>query len=302
MLDIRQTVRDDMERTFQAIGAKLDDLAASQRRFDEHAAQVVQHVNETTARSSQRMDEGDQRDRRSDRRRCSTPRRRRSPPPSRTSRRRSLEHTGTLLQKLESSETRVTDRLLALEARINDDQGTKIANLEATIGRIGAGFDDAMVAINQRMLELENRLLEVGDQFDALAETVSRIDQDAIDELKSQMSQRGRRGDARAHRARSRRRQSTEDKFDKQAIRMSEIETMLIDEMDVGTAVQLERLDELERADRAARPGEVHRRASAATACAGTLPLDVRRRRRRASTALGAARSQLAQDPTYSSH
>ena len=40
---------------------------------------------------------------------------------------------------------------------------------------------------------------------------------------------------------------ATDEKLDKQTIRMSEIEGLLSDHMDVSTAVQLERLDELER-------------------------------------------------------
>ena len=39
-----------------------------------------------------------------------------------------------------------------------------------------------------------------------------------------------------------------EEKFDKSALRMAEIEALLADEMDVSAAVQLERLEELERA------------------------------------------------------
>jgi hypothetical protein len=41
---------------------------------------------------------------------------------------------------------------------------------------------------------------------------------------------------------------STDEKLDKQAVRLAEIEGLLTDQMDVGAAVQLERLDELERA------------------------------------------------------
>ena len=41
---------------------------------------------------------------------------------------------------------------------------------------------------------------------------------------------------------------STEDKIGKNALRMAEIEALLTDEMDVSASVQLERLEELERA------------------------------------------------------
>ena len=246
MLEIRQTVRDDMERTFQAINAKLEDLSGNQRRFDEHAAQVVVQLGEATATLVQRMDDGDQRI--AEATTALLDASQESFAATLTDiEAQVLEHTGTLLQKLESAESRATDRLLALEARVTEEQGTKLANLEATVGRIGAGFDDAMVAINQRVLELENRLLLVGEQLDALAATVSRIDQDAIEDVKSQLSTAI--GEAMLVRIELDRMVGTsEEKFGKQAQRMAEIEALLQDEMDVGTAVQLERLDELERA------------------------------------------------------
>ncbi|HUC31846.1 MAG TPA: hypothetical protein VMS14_00495, partial [Ilumatobacteraceae bacterium] len=53
---------------------------------------------------------------------------------------------------------------------------------------------------------------------------------------------------------------STEEKLDKNAIRMAEIEAKLEDDMDVSTAVQLERLEELERAIAALNPDQFVRR------------------------------------------
>ena len=246
LLEVRQAVRDDMERSFSAIHGRLEELTTVQRRFDEQAAQVVLHMNDTAAALAQRMDEGDQRITEAVEQHLAN---------AQSVFTTTLadietqvgEHTSSLMQKLESADSRVTDRMLALEARINEEQGTKLANIEATVGRIGAGFDEAMVAINQRVLELENRLLLMGDQFDSLAEIVSHIDQSAIDDLKAQMSNAV--GEAMLVRIELDRVVATaEERFDKQSVRMGEIEALLTDEMDVGTAVQLERLDELERA------------------------------------------------------
>lgn len=246
LMEIRQTVRDDMERSFAAINGRLDELANGHRKFDEQTAAFVLHVNDTTAALAQRMDDGDLKIT------VAMEQHLANAQAVFTNTLADIEtqvgdHTNTLLQKLEAADSRVTDRMLALEARINEEQGTKLANIEATVGRIGAGFDEAMIAINQRVLELENRLLLMGDQFDSLAQTVSRIDQDAIDELKSQMSNAV--GEAMLVRIElDRVVNTTEERFDKQAVRLGEIEALLTDEMDVGTAVQLERLDELERA------------------------------------------------------
>jgi len=246
LMEIRQTVRDDMERSFSSIHSRLDELTSIQRKFDEQSAAVVTHIDQTTAALVQRIDDGDQRITEAVEHHLANAQ------AVFTSSLSDIEtqvgeHTSSLMQKLESADSRVTDRMLALEARINEEQGTKLANIEATVGRIGAGFDEAMVAMNQRVLELENRLLLLGDQLDSLTQTVSRIDQDAIDDLKSQMSNAV--GEAMLVRIElDRVVNTTEERFDKQSVRMAEIEALLTDEMDVGTAVQLERLDELERA------------------------------------------------------
>ena len=270
LLEVRQAVRDDMERSFGAIHARLEELTGTQRRFDEQAAQVVLHVNETAAALAQRMDDGDQRITTAVEQHLA------SAQAVFTSTLSDIEtqvgeHTSSLMAKLDAADSRVTDRMLALEARINEEQGTKLANIEATVGRIGAGFDEAMIAINQRVLELENRLLLVGDQLDSLTETVSHIDQDAIDDLKSQMSNAV--GEAMLVRIELDRVVATsEERFDKQAVRMGEIEAMLADEMDVSTAVQLERLDELERAVAMLDPSKYGGAEIAAAAAAGVRP------------------------------
>lgn len=246
LMDIRQTVRDDMERSFTQIHGKIDDLAAADRRLDEQAAALVQHANDTAASLAERMDEGDRRLTAAVEEQLAS---------AQTMFTAALaeveqqvgEHTNTLVAKLESADSRTTDRMLALEQRINDEQGTKIANIEATVGRLGNGFDEAMVALSQRVLELENRLLEVDERIGTVAEAVARIDQDAMEELKAQMS--NAIGEAMLVRIElDRVVANTDEKLDKQAVRLTEIEALLTDEMDVGQAVQLERIDELERA------------------------------------------------------
>ena len=58
----------------------------------------------------------------------------------------------------------VRAQAMAMEDRINDHNGVKIANLEAAIGRVGAGFDDAMGALSKRLVDLEASLLNAGDR------------------------------------------------------------------------------------------------------------------------------------------
>ncbi len=246
LIEIRQAVRDDIERSFTAVNARLDGLDSVGRQLDEQSNALVQHVAEATATLTRRIEDGDQRLALVVEEQFAAAQAGFSATIGEIETQVG-EHTNVLLQKLESSDSRVTDRMLALETRINDEQGTKLANLEAAMGRLGAGFDDALVAISRRVLEMENGLLALGDRIDALATEVSNIDQEGIDELKAQMSHAV--GEAMLVRIEvDRVIVSTDEKLDRQAVRLAEIEGLLTDQMDVGTAVQLDRLDELERA------------------------------------------------------
>jgi len=271
LIDLRQTVRDDVQHAMRTSVARLDELTNVTRRFDEQASALVQHVNDTTAALAQRMDEGDQRTAHSIEERIGAVQLGFAEA-FEQSEARIADTATTLLGKLDAAETRATDKVLALEARINEEQGQKIANLEAQIGRVAGGFDDAMIAVSQRVLEAENNLAAVVDRIDALTETVSHIDQDALDDLKAQLSNAV--GEAMLVRIElDRVVASTEQKLDKQSVRLGEIEALLTDEMDVGAAVQLERLDELERAIIALDPAQFVRKDEVARSsdAAGTV-------------------------------
>jgi hypothetical protein len=245
MMEIRQTVRDDMERSFGAVHARLDDLVAADKRADELAVAHALQVRETTDALSVRMDEGEQRAAQVVDERLATLQTELNVTFAGVAE-QVTELSTTLLGKIDAAEDRGVDRLLELEGRIGEDLGTKIANLDATIGRIAGGFDDAMIALNQRLLELENRLYEFDDRMNLMAEELSKVDESAMDEMRAEMSRAV--GEATLVRIEfDRVVASMTEKTELQTIRMSEIEGLLIDHMDVSTAVQLERLDELER-------------------------------------------------------
>ncbi len=245
ILEIRQTVRDDMERSFASIHARLDEVNNLNKRQDEQANAIVQHVNDATAALTARMDQGDQLLGHAIEERIGVVQSDLATTLEGISDQVN-EHASTLLMKLESSETRATDRLLELEARVKEEQGQKIANVEAAVGRIGSGFDDAMIAVSQRVLELENKLLDLDDRLVEMNERLGQVDQAALDEVRAEMSRAI--GEAMLVRIElDRVVANVDEKVDKQTIRMSEIEGLLSDQMDVSTAVQLERLDELER-------------------------------------------------------
>jgi hypothetical protein len=157
------------------------------------------------------------------------------------------EHGQILSQRVDAIDMKMVDRAMAMEDRINEHNGVKIANLEATIGRVGSGFDDAMGALSKRIVDLEAMLLEAGDRMDRLAEDVAKVDEEAINAVKEQLSSAV--GEAMLVRIEVDRFIATQDeKFDSAALRMTEIEAQLADTMDVSEAVQLERLEEIERA------------------------------------------------------
>jgi len=113
--------------------------------------------------------------------------------------------------------------------------------------------------MSHRLLEVENNLEESVLKLVTLKEQVDKVDENAIKEVKEQLS--ATVGEAMLVRIEMERyTTSTEEKLDKNAIRMAEIEAKLEDDMDVSTAVQLERLEELERAIAALNPDQFVRR------------------------------------------
>jgi hypothetical protein len=83
--------------------------------------------------------------------------------------------------------------------------------------------------------------------MDALAADVAKVDEEAINAVKEQLSSAV--GEAMLVRIEvDRFIAAQEEKFDATALRMSEIEAQLADTMDVSEAIQLERLEEIERA------------------------------------------------------
>jgi hypothetical protein len=239
-------LRDQMDQQSAAAHARIDDLHKATRRFDEQASALVQHVNDTTIALAQRMDEGNQALASAVEERLNFVRSTLETVAPEVQR-QLAEHTQMMSQRIDFTEHKVTDRMLAMEDRINETNGTKIAHLEATVGRIGAGFDDAMAALSQRMLELENTLYSHDDRLAALAEQVGKVDEKAIQEVRDQLS--AAVGEAMLVRIEiDRLSANTDEKIDKATLRMAEIEAQLADEMDVSAAVQLERLEELERA------------------------------------------------------
>ncbi|MEP7204493.1 MAG: hypothetical protein ABI894_17915 [Ilumatobacteraceae bacterium] len=243
---VSRGLRDYLEHKTAAVESQIDELHKSSRRFDEQAASIVAHINETVAALYRRMDDGDQAVARNVEQKLGDLHGLVDQTGADVAR-QLAEHGQILSQRVDAIDMKMVDRAMAMEERINEHNGVKIANLEATIGRVGSGFDDAMGALSKRIVDLEAMLLEAGDRMDLLAADVAKVDEEAINAVKEQLSSAV--GEAMLVRIEvDRFVAAQEEKFDSAALRMSEIEAQLADTMDVGEAVQLERLEEIERA------------------------------------------------------
>ena len=264
-------LRDQMDSQSAAAHARIDELQRATRRFDEQASALVQHVNDTTIALASRMDEGNQALASAVEERLAFVRTTLEAVGPEVHR-QLTENNVQLTQRIDFTEHKVTDRMLAMEDRINESNGQKLAHLEASLGRIGAGFDDAMAALSQRMLELENHVASTDDRMNVLQEQVSRVDEKAINVIGRWQWNRGDVGLLLENRpaflfhwfalnALGRLEKQVDDRIGKATLRMAEIEAKLADEMDVDAAVQLERLEELERAIVALDPAQFVRKA-----------------------------------------
>lgn len=289
---VSQGLRDYLEHKTAAVESQIDELHKSSRRFDEQAASIVAHINETVAALSRRMDDGDQTVTRSVEQRIGDVRGLVDQAGADVAR-QLAEHGQILSQRVDAIDMKMVDRALAMEERINDHNGVKIANLEATIGRVGSGFDDAMGAISKRIVDLEARLLEAGDRMDGLAADVAKVDEEAINAVKEQLSSAV--GEAMLVRIEvDRFIAAQEEKFDATSLRMSEIEAQLADTMDVSEAVQLERLEEIERALLELNPNQFVRKVEASNGGGFPSPST--------NPTLPAGSTSTSSEPSYSSY
>jgi hypothetical protein len=289
---VSQGLRDYLEHKTSAVETQIDELHKSSRRFDEQAAAIVNHINETVTAMSRRMDDGDHAIGRTVEQRIGELRGSVDQTGADVAR-QLAEHGQILSQRVDAIDMKMVDRALAMEERINEHNGVKLANLEATLGRVGSGFDDAMGALSKRIVDLEAQLLEAGDRMDGLARDISKVDEEAINSVKEQLSSAV--GEAMLVRIEvDRFVVSQEEKFDATALRMSEIESQLADTMDVSEAVQLERLEEIERALLELNPNQFVRKVEASNG--GGFPSPT------TNPTLPAGSAITSSEPSYSSY
>ncbi|MCU1501215.1 MAG: hypothetical protein JWM12_569 [Ilumatobacteraceae bacterium] len=163
--------------------------------------------------------------------------------------------------RIDGVDAQLADALIALEQRIDERSGVQVAALEASLGRAGDAFDEAVSALSLRLDGAEEQRARTDAEVAGLAGRVANVDDTAIGELREQMSRAV--GEAMLVRIEmDRMSQGMEQQLDRHGLRMGEIEALISDHMDTGTAVQLDRLDELERAVAELDPDQFVRRSA----------------------------------------
>ena len=125
MIEIRQTVREDMERSFGPSTPAWNEIVNVNKRFDEQSIAQVQHLNETTAALALRMTRA-RAHAQAFGERLNAGKQELTPPSRASPNRRRAQHRAAG----EDRPGRVTRRRppAELEGRIGEDLGTKIAN------------------------------------------------------------------------------------------------------------------------------------------------------------------------------
>jgi hypothetical protein len=261
-----------LDRTADQLAQRIDELRTAAQRFDEQSAALVRHLNDTTASLGNRIEEIDSTFTRSlDDRTLSLSHRVDDAVAGLRS--HVNEQVGQFTRRIDEADSRIVDRLLAMEERINEQTGSRLAALEATVGRISSGFDDAIVALSHRVIELENTHQILASRVEEMSAAIEQVDQEAIEQLREQMSSAV--GESMLVRIELERvANSTGEQFDKIQVRIAELAAQIAEnELDVSTAVQLERLEEIERALAELNPDQfVRKPTSAPPFGAPTLP------------------------------
>lgn len=236
-----------VEHRQDKVEADLRNLDASLRSFDQQAGQMVNHINQVTAAIDSRLERvhADVQGGLEERMSAMVMR---VDEVSAIAARQQVEVSNIVGDRVDATETRINERLLGLESRVNEQVGQRVADIDAHVGRIGQGLDEAVTTISDRITANDARFSDVENELTSIREGLADVDADAIEEIKDKVS--SALGQAELVRIEMDRFQETmKENLEKTAVRLTEIETTVQDQsMDVETAVQLERLEEVERA------------------------------------------------------
>jgi len=242
----------------------LSSLDRSVRKFDQQAGAMVQHFNVMSEATDARLDEvSAQVDEQLDVRLASLATR--MDEVSAQAARQQAEVSNIVGSRVDQAEDRINDRIVTAEARVNETVGQRVADIDAYVGRVSAGLDDAVSMLSDRIAGAEARFGEVTTAIEAITARLDSVDVDAIDEMKDRVASAA--GEVELVRIEvDRFQESMGESIDKTVGRIVDIETQIQEQhLDVETAVQLERLEEVERALLALDPGQFVRREESMT-------------------------------------
>lgn len=237
----------EVEHRQTKVEGDLVQLDATIRKFDSQAARMVAHINEVTGNVDGRIEQlaaGVVADVETRMGGLSA----RLDEVSAQAARHQSEVSNIVGQRVDDAESRMNDKVATAESRINEEVGTRIADIDAYVGRVSVGLDEAIVMLNDRFAEVHDKFEATALQIAAIEQTIADVDSESIDEMKERI--RSAAGEVELIRIEMDRfTESMGDTMDKTSIRLTEVETQMQDQaLDTETAVQLERLEEVERA------------------------------------------------------
>ena len=237
----------DLRSDYDAMSRKVDGLDTNLRKFDEQAARMVTYFNDVSQQMEAKQDELSATLKTDVAGQIDALKKLVEENDS-TVRRFQNEVGQSVSAKMNDAEDRFNNRLLAAESRMKEDAGQQIADIQAHVGRVSSGLDDTMTVLNERIAKFEDRFGETDRRIDEVVQSVEGVDKQAIEDLKDKVS--GAAGEAMLVRIEMERlEKNVVEKTDGLVVRMNDVETQLQDAtMDVSTAVQLDRLEEIERA------------------------------------------------------
>jgi predicted nucleic acid-binding Zn-ribbon protein len=123
----------------------------------------------------------------------------------------------------------------------------RLADLDTQVAALRGGVDQTLAALSARMTEMQDAHSAATDRLARVEQATAKVDAKEIDHLREKMQTAV--GEAVLMRIEMDRLSgSLDERFDSVRVRLSEVESQVADNMDISTAVQLERLEELERA------------------------------------------------------
>lgn len=151
-------------------------------------------------------------------------------------------------ERAERLEERLSLRLSSIEGSLREELGSRLADVDAHLGRVSSGLDDTLNVLGDRINALERTVEDLDARMLVLRREVDGSGSDVIDDLKEKVSAAA--GEAMLVRIDFERfQESAGERVESVNARLATVESQLADAtMDVSTAIQLERLEELERA------------------------------------------------------